>query len=233
MGSLAGPLGTTVGAAVGALAQELCVVVLDDIAQRALSPREEQRVADVAALAIEAIRERLLSETKRQDDFFDGDADSPSPAAEVFEGVLLSAKQEHEQLKLPYLANFYSNLVFADQVKRSEANYLLSIVESLTYTQLCLLSIVSQSNRFTLRNQALKPGAIHNGESLDIIQQSLYLFQRQLLFCYREEAPGQAHEVSIVIPDDAKLTTTGMRIASLCGLQQIPKEELIEVAFRW
>lgn len=233
MGSLAGPLGTAAGAAVGSFTQELCGLVLDDIAKRALSPREEQRVADVAALAIEGIRERLLSETRRQDDFFDGDADSPSPAAEIFEGVLISAKQEHEELKLPYLANFYANLVFASDVKKSEANYLLSIVESLTYTQLCLLGIVSQSNRFTLRDQALRSGATHNRESLDIIQQSLHLFQRQLIICYMKELPGQAHEVTVVIPDQAKLSTTGMRIASLCDLQQMPKRELIEIALRW
>lgn len=52
VGSLAGPGGTLAGAAIGAAAGEACVVVLDDLAQRFLSPREEQRVGGVAALAI-------------------------------------------------------------------------------------------------------------------------------------------------------------------------------------
>ena len=191
VGSLAGPAGTVAGAAIGAALGETCVVVLDDLANRFLSPREEQRVAGVAALAIDGIRERLLFESKRDDDFFDGNADNPSPAEELLEGVLLNAKQEHEQLKLPYLAKFYTNLVFAPYVQRAEANHLLSIVESLTYRQLCILSLASQLEKFQVRNEMWARHSVITTESLDVAQQSLYLYQRQLLISYQKEFERQ------------------------------------------
>lgn len=122
-GSQAGPLVAATGAAIGTAVGEKCAVVLDDLANRYLSPREEQRIAGVAAIAIEGVRERLLWEPRRDDDFFDGDPDNPSAAEGLFEGVLVNAKQEHGQLKVPYLAIFYTNLIFDRTVQRPEANY--------------------------------------------------------------------------------------------------------------
>lgn len=45
IGSLTGPEGTVLGAALGAAVSETCVAVLTDLANRFLSPKEEQRVA--------------------------------------------------------------------------------------------------------------------------------------------------------------------------------------------
>ncbi|MFA0940662.1 hypothetical protein ACDH53_25115 [Pseudomonas tremae] len=235
VGSLAGPAGTVTGAAIGAAVAETCTVVLDDLANRWLSPKEEQRVAGVAALAIEQIRERLLWETRREDDFFEGDTDAPSPAEELLEGVLLTAKQEHEQLKLPYLANFYTNLVFAPYVQRHEANHLLGLVEGLTYRQLCILSLASQLNEYDVRDEMWRPKAQIDAESLDVAQQSLYLFQRQLLISYSkdQERAGFVHEVSVVIPAFATVSSTGTRVVELFGLKSIPKHHLSEIARLW
>lgn len=235
VGSLAGPAGTVAGAAIGAAVGETCVVVLDDLANRFLSPREKQRVAGVAALAIDGIRERLLWETKRDDDFFDGDADTPSPAEELLEGVLLNAKQEHEQLKLPYLANFYTNLVFAPYVQRPEANYLLSLAESLTYRQFCLMSLVSQMEEFKVRDELWPQGGIINADSMDAAQQSLYLYQRQLLISFSKEygRGGFVHEINLVLPSEAIVSSTGKRLVDLFGLKNIPKSELSDLARLW
>ncbi len=184
IGSLAGPGGTVLGAALGAAVSETCVVVLDDLANRYLSPKEQQRVAGVAALAIDGIRERLLFEGKRDDGFFESTNDSPTAAEELFEGMLLTAKQEHEQLKLPYLANFYTNLVFDSSVKRSEANYLLSLAESLTFCQFCLLGLVSakQKAAFSLRHRVWLMGDVLSEETTSIGEQAAYLNQRQLFY---------------------------------------------------
>jgi hypothetical protein len=232
VGSLAGPAGTVAGAAIGAAVGEACVVVLNDLAQRYLSPREEQRVAGVAALAIDGIRERLHWEQKRDDDFFDGEDESPSAAEELFEGVLLNAKQEHEELKLPYLANFYKNLVFAPYVQRAEANYLLSIAEALTYRQFCLMSLVSQMDEFNVRDKLWAEGGTVNADSMDAAQQALYLYQRQLLISFSKEhgRGGCVYEINLVLPSEAIVSSTGKRLVDLFGLKNIPRKDLTDLA---
>ncbi|MCY1552397.1 hypothetical protein D9M68_887900 [compost metagenome] len=159
----------------------------------------------------------------------------PSPAEEVFEGVLLAAKQEHEQLKLQYLANFYANLVFDPSVKGPEANYLLTLAESLTYRQLCLLSLVDQMVRYTVRSQRWPESGQIASESLDVAQQSLYLYQRQLLLSFSKEygRAGFVMDVTLVIPSEAILSGTGKRLVSLMGLRQIQKTDLAEIAKIW
>jgi hypothetical protein len=231
-GSLAGPLGTVAGAAIGAVAGEIFVVVLDDLAQRYLSPREEQRVAGVAALAIDGIRQRLLWEQRRDDGFFEADADAPSPAEELLEGVLLNAKHEHELLKLPYLARFYTNVVFMPYVGRAEANHQLSIVESMTYAQLCILGLMAQSTRFPVRDKRWpKVGAI-SAESMDLAQQAFSLFQRQLLLSYHDDGDvaDLVLDVTQVIPSQVGLSPTGKRVVDLFGLEDISVEELRKIA---
>lgn len=235
IGSLTGPAGTIAGAAIGGAVGEACVVVLDDLAQRFLSPREEQRVAGVAALAIDNIREQLLWRERRDDDFFEAGLDSPSPAEEVFEGVLLAAKQEHEQLKLPYLANFYSNLVFMPYIKKAEANFLLSIAESLTYRQFCLLTLIDQIASFKTRDEPWSRDRPMHPESHETTLEALYLYQKQLVgsFSIEEMRGANIYEPGLVIPSRAMISGPGVKLSALLGLHAIPKDELERIAAVW
>lgn len=235
VGALTEPAGSIAGAAVGAAIGEACKVVLDDIAQRFLSPREEQRVAGVAALAIDKIRERLLWHPRRDDDFFDAGMDSPSPAEEVFEGVLLAAKHEHEQLKLPYLANFYSNLVFTPYIKKAEANFLLSIAESLTYRQFCLLSLIDQISSFSTRNEPWSQNKPMHPESHQTTLEALHLYQKQLVVSFNvNESRGEnIYQPGLVIPSKAIISGPGVKLSMLLGLHAIPKDELEQLAMAW
>lgn len=233
IGALAGPGSTMVGAGAGAAVGEACKYVLDDIANRYLSPREELRVVTVATVAIGTISERLLwGEHRRGDDFFSRDSVQPSPAEELFEGVLLSAKGEHEELKLPYLANLYSNLVFAPDVSRSEANHLLTIADGLTYEQFRLLSLIDQSRKFALRSDEWRDHKLIPVESRSLAQQMLYLYQRQLLITYDEdgEIGGEIYNVDQVAPARANLSHIGRRLSNLLGLRQIPEQELKDLS---
>jgi len=236
IGSLAGPEGTVIGAALGAAVSETCVLVLDDLANRYLSPKEQQRVAGVAALAIDGIRDRLLFEARRDDGFFESTDGGPAAAEELFEGLLLAAKQEHEQLKLPYLANFYTNLVFDSSVKRSEANYLLNLAESLTFCQLCLLGLVSQKQKkaFDLRSGGWIASVALSDETISIGEQASYLNQRQLF--YNRTQPGDSDQrftAAYALPRYTSLSQTGQRLANLMGLHGIDDAELKAVATAW
>ncbi|MDH4583183.1 hypothetical protein E8F20_15110 [Pseudomonas sp. BN415] len=233
---VAGPgPGTAAGAAAGAAVAEVSKAVLDDIANRYLSPREQVRIANTAAEAIEKIAARLLWDSRRDDGFFDVEPGWPCPAEEVFEGVLLAAKQEHEQLKLQYLSNFYANLVFDASVKAPEANHLLTLAESLTYRQLCLLSLVDQKTEYPVRDQLWPESGTIPAESLDVAQQSFYLYQRQLLLSFSKEygRAGFVMDVARVLPTEAILSGTGKRLVSLMELWQIDKAELSVLARIW
>jgi hypothetical protein len=235
IGSLTGPAGTVLGAALGAAVSEACVAVLSDLANRFLSPKEEQRVAGVAAMAIEGIREKLLFDTLRNDDFFEADDSSPSAAEELFEGVLLNAKQEYEQLKLPYLANFYTNLAFETSVKRSEANYLLGVAKTLTYTQLCMLGLRSklQCHEYKVRTHNWNYGEMVSEETQNLAEQAEYLKQRQL---FQKLSPFQADitfNEATTLPSATSLSTTGQRLSNLMELHLIERVDLEALAKNW
>jgi len=232
IGALGGPMGTVLGAATGGAIVEMSKVLLDDFANRFLSQKEERRIAGVAALAIDQIQGRLLWETRRSDDFFDGTPDRPSPAEEIFEGVLLSAKQEHEDLKLPYLANFYSNLPFRPDVLRSEANYVLAVAETLTYEQFKILGLMSQAARFPIRrDQWPDPKSISPHSSV-LAQQLLHLYERHLILSYEDdgEISSGIYDIDLIVPSFLSLSASGKRFVDLLGLRTIPEDELKRLA---
>ncbi len=58
---------------------------------------------------------------------------------EIFEGVLMQAKSEHEEKKLRFLGQFLGNVAFDQHCSPEHANYLLGLIERLTYQQLAML----------------------------------------------------------------------------------------------
>lgn len=84
------------GAAIGGVLTK----ILSDIADRILSKREKMRVGATAAFALEKIKSYLDAGLRLRDDgFFQGKEGNRADAEEIFEGVLLKAKNEHEEKK--------------------------------------------------------------------------------------------------------------------------------------
>lgn len=65
-----------------------------------------------------------------------------SEADELLEGTFLAARSAYEERKVQLLANFYANVVFRDDLDSGHANYILSVMESLTYRQLTGILII-------------------------------------------------------------------------------------------
>jgi hypothetical protein len=96
----------------------------------------------VSVLTAVAIRKRLGNgERLREDGFFDRDATHRSKADEIAEAVLISAQREHEERKLPYLANLLASVAFDPATDAAMANYTVGVASSLTYRQFCILSL--------------------------------------------------------------------------------------------
>lgn len=62
-----------------------------------------------------------------------------APFEEIFEGVLIQAQSEHEKKKLRFLGQFLGNVAFDQHCSPEHANYLLGLIERLTYQQLVML----------------------------------------------------------------------------------------------
>ena len=138
---LGGPWGAAAGAVVGTALESSFISVLSDIADRYLSNREEMRIGKTAWVALKEIRRRLdEGQVPRKDWSQQNEERGWSDAEEIFEGVLLKAKNEHEEKKAKILGILFANTAFDESITLGEANHLVKTLEGLSYRQLCIMS---------------------------------------------------------------------------------------------
>jgi hypothetical protein len=217
------PIAAISGASIGAVISKGLFYIISDIANRQLSNREQIRVGAAAAFALSAINDMLnQGRQPRQDDFFDNENGKRSSAEELFEGILLKSKNEHQEKKIRYLGNFYANLVFSQKISSSEANFFLNMIENLTYRQICIIGIYqekSQNSDLILKKED------YYDEYSDITDQIICLYQ-EILDLYTHglivrltgerdgfiQVIGNWNEIA---PDFMELTPLGIQLASL------------------
>jgi hypothetical protein len=133
---LGGPVGGAAAGAIGTAAGSL----LSDIATRMLSRREMARVGATAQYSIEQIQRNIEAGMILRKDFYMADlTGGRAPFEEIFEGVLIQEQSEHEEKKLRFLGQFLGNVAFDHHCSPEHANYLLGLIERLTYQQLVML----------------------------------------------------------------------------------------------
>jgi hypothetical protein len=113
-----------------------------EIEQRFIAPRQERRIGEAANAAADSMHAKLdAGKELRSDGFFDAPTGgSSTPADELFEGVLLTAADEWEHRKVPYIGRIFAGLSFDASIGAADASFLLRIADRLTYQQLVLLS---------------------------------------------------------------------------------------------
>lgn len=133
---MGGPLGAATAGAIGTATGGL----LADVATRILSRREKVRIGATAQYAYDQIQQNIeRGKQVRQDSFMKPLASGRAPFQEIFEGVLLKAQREHEEKKLRYIGQFFANVAFDRYCSAEQANYLLTLLERLTYQQLVMI----------------------------------------------------------------------------------------------
>jgi hypothetical protein len=220
----AGPGGAAAGGALGAV-----IPILSDIASRTLSRREEVRVGAVAAFALERIKTRLDNGDKPRDDgFFSEKQGKRSDAEEIFEGVLLKAKNEYQEKKSKILGNIFANTAFANGFSLGEANRLLQITEDLTYRQICILALVERKSTLQEIRLRTRPydGKV-SAETASILQEIYDMYNRGLL---SSEGGGYYLNWSEPVPGRLILTVPGKRYYIIMGLADIPVDDLVILA---
>lgn len=134
-----GPVGAILLGGLGSGISKMLV----DVTERQLSKRELTRIGATTAVAITKINENIESGKEiRKDDFFPSSNYQRSSAEEIFEGVLIKAKNEHEERKVRLLGNIFANTAFMPKISVGEVNHILKMIDSLTYRQLCTMSLI-------------------------------------------------------------------------------------------
>lgn len=144
-----GPAGAIAGGVVGILIKYGTEEFLD----RFLTPKEVRRVGTSAEFIVKNINAKLEQGDKLNEAFFETKEDGSSNAEEVFEGILLKAKNEYQEKKLKYVSSIFVNASFDETVSADNVNQVLAIADKLTYRQLCLISLIGKNvnNKYGLR----------------------------------------------------------------------------------
>lgn len=197
--------------------------LLGDVADRTMSAREKVRVGAAAAVAFNKIEKVALSGNEpRKDDFFNSEEGKRSDAEEILEGTLRRAREEYEEKKILLLGNFYANMVYSPGVSTEEANYYLRLFDSLTYRQLCVMSLIMMKPQYSdfqnLRSHNYRTQNANMQASTVALLQEIYALYNLGLVCVRS-AGGNGY-VSLlawhdIIPLGLEFTGLGERFYKL------------------
>ncbi|MFT5749929.1 MAG: hypothetical protein ACI93S_001202 [Ancylomarina sp.] len=138
---VAGPAGVLGGALVGPICTSLFKKVGTEISERFLGKREEIRVGATLSLAYNNIQKKIdEGQVLRNDDFYNSNSGERSGAETILEGTLLKARNEYEEKKIKYYANFLANVNIDSSISFEKGNTILRIIEQLSYRQFVMLA---------------------------------------------------------------------------------------------
>lgn len=210
----AGPIGAAGAGVLGVVITN----TISQVADKIMSHRERIRVGTVAAIAASHIQERLEAGDTARVDFFLSIDGEQEIGAQLFEGILLKARDEYEEKKVQYLGRFFANLVFESEVSRTVASLLIKTLDRLTYRQLILLSLISNKGIIDMQNLR---GQSHPSPELEAIKR-----EEMDLHDNNFGAMGLVHGIGSY---EDRLSPLGAILVKLAELNRIPEEETTEI----
>jgi len=220
------------GAALGGASGVVITRSLSDFVNRTLSAREKARVAATTIFAIEKIKSRLeAGDTLRNDGFFEEKQDGKSEADEIFEGVLLKAKNEHEEKKAKIIGNIFANSAFSSSISIGQANHALRIAEGLTYRQMCLLSLITVTEGIELSDEDYGKRKKIPYETISLLQETYDLYSNYGLIILNDPNIILVQNWRGMSPKKFQLSPLGERYYQLMGIEEsIPDEDIKDIA---
>ncbi len=218
-------VGGPAGAIIGAAGAPPLVRVVREFADRLVGRSQRRRVGLVVLLIADRIAARhAAGDEPRADGFFEASGER-SAAEEIAEGVLLAAQTEHEERKLPFLANLYANVAFDTRVDRALANLLVRLAERLSYRQLCLLALFVNGQVFGLPNRNYRQAGITTDNPfVGVILDALELHQLGFLM------DGSVWLGVLDVNPSAKVQGIGSWLYELAGLREVEISEMANLA---
>jgi len=182
-------------------------------ADKVMSHRERIRVGSVAAIAVACIGDRISRGDVPRPDFFSQES-LDSDGEQLLEGVLLKARDEYEEKKLPYLGRFYANLVFSPTVSPATAALLIKTLERLTFRQMVLLSLVLKQGQLDVEH--LRSQEHSNSELEALKREEMDLHTSDLGYM------GLIRGAGLYVDE---LSSLGATLAELSGFADVPDVE--------
>jgi hypothetical protein len=241
---LAGLEGAAVGGACAPLLTKGLIEIGNDIEKRLLSEREKIRIGGVISYATLKIREKIAAgERLRTDGFleqpsagFPACAEIPiisrPPVNEVIEGLLLAVQREHEEMKLPFQGNLLANFFFNPSIDRSRANLLVKISKTISFRQMCILSIFSDPYKSLIKGRYFESSAFPSADmSLNSLFQEIFdLGSQGLLYRARYEPVTKVSHLNGIM--DVEVVGAGFDLYNLMELGKIEETYFDAIAFK-
>ena len=144
--------------------------------------RESRKILTVLQYSLKTIYENLNGNNNiRKDAFLINTEDGKSLSEEITEGILISARNEHEERKLKYYGYLLGNIMFKEDLDIDECNRLIITSRNLSYSKIKLINmyVISQSIQVPIlkRENYTKTG-IKDYKLLGILQDTLDMIQK-------------------------------------------------------
>ena len=212
---------------------------LHNLVNRFSSERQSKRIRTVTQYALEGIRHRLENDEElRNDGFFEQTIDR-SCAEEAFEAVLLKARDEPEEKKIPYLGKLFENGCFDSSIDSGSLHFLSKESENLTYRQLCIIKIANEmrERRFPLRGESFGNFFTHKEvrhnttpEQFSTLAECAALCDKKYVMFNFSSTPGIELDISrFLIPNTMRSLTTGTMMYEHMNLRLIPEADVLPV----
>lgn len=203
------------------------------------SQRQSKRITDVTEFALNEIRRRLEDgERLRDDGFFDKTIDR-SDAEEVFEDVLLKARDEPQEKKIPYIGSLFEKGCFDSSIDSGTLHFLCKESENLTYRQLCIIKIAHEmrERRYPLRSKSFQNlitikdiRRSTTPEQFSTLIECVVLRDKGYLAFSFSTTPGIELEVlKYIIPNTMESLPTGTMMYEHMNLKSIPEPDILPV----
>lgn len=196
--------------------------IFADFMERLLSTNQKSRIEKVLEDAIYKIASRLEKNDipSSNEEFWTEDSNRVSDAKVVLEGILLKARDEYEEKKLPYYSNLIAQMAFDPSWSYQRLNAMIRMFEQLSYRQLQLMALAMQKEGIDTPQWDMKFKRTPNS------------FAYYDLFCEVVNLSNLAlfhqPELSITLGLGNKLALSpiGKSMAELMELSTIPQDEL-------
>lgn len=216
---IAGPAGAIIGATT--------TPILADIFKRLLSVNERSRIEKVSSIALRLIKNKLDRGTKPVSNA------KNKKIGELFEGMLLTAKDTYEEKKIPFLAQLFATAPFTNTPIENMLQTLITS-EQLSYRQLCLIAIIGHNewgNPYKLADKPLFSEAkrkFPDEQCQGIYQDLNYLIVVGIIGQVLEEhaGPAMSSGVQFIVPSQLILLYPGKLLYNGMQLDNIEKNDL-------
>lgn len=200
--------------------------IIEEINENIYSVKENKKILSTLYFSLNAVKENLEKNMVIQENYLKAINDENKLLIEeLFEGIIISAKNEHEDNKLKYYGYLLGNIIFKENLDRDEFNRLIKISRDLSYCQIKLINmyVISQMIQVPIlkREDYTKTG-VGSYKLLGILQDTLDMIQKSIL----NGSGNLVLDVVQINPSKIKVQGMGTLLYNLMSLNKMPYDEM-------